>query len=138
MQPTIETTTLNRLAALRPALVNHVAKELSAAVPPIHSSERDLGHDTQHNERMHSTAERFHEMLLAAVLADWGMVAFEYGWAARVLRPLGVTWEHQTQLIQSYFATARTLASWDEAELVNLAELEQQVLAAGEPIYLAE
>ncbi|MFV9506613.1 MAG: hypothetical protein AB4911_18845 [Oscillochloridaceae bacterium umkhey_bin13] len=137
MQPSIESATLNHLAALRPALVNRVAEELAASLPPINASVRDLGSEAHHHERMYSTAERFHEMLLAAVLADWGMVAFEYGWAARVLRPLGVTWEHQERLIQSYFATARELTAWDEDELAALAALEQQVLATCGPIYAA-
>lgn len=137
MSASIETTVLKRLGELRAALITRVAAQLTAALPAISPSQYDTDREAQHNQRMLSTAERFHDTLMVAASTDWNMITFEYGWASRVLLPRGVTWEHQDLLIRSYFASARDLNAWDAEELVGLAAIEQQLRTSVEPVYHA-
>lgn len=136
MSTNIESATLQRLAEMRGALVARVADQLTAALPPISPSQYDTAREALHHQRMLSTVARFHDMVLVAASTDWGMVTFEYDWASRVLLPLGITWEHQDQLIRAYFAAALSLAGWSHEARAVLAVIEQQLRAASAPAYV--
>jgi hypothetical protein len=135
MSTPTEATVLKRLGELRADLIARVAAQLTAALPAISPNQYDTAREAQHSQRMLSTAERFHDTLLVAASTDWNMIAFEYGWASRVLLPRGVTWEHQDLLIRSYFTSARELNAWNAEQLTSLEAMEQQLRASVEPVY---
>jgi hypothetical protein len=66
---------------------------------------------------------------------DWGLVGFEYAWAARVLGPKGGTWDHQALLIETYFTTAGRLAKWSYDERTILDQLAERLYTDGAVAY---
>lgn len=136
MPTTAEQNVANRLADLRPALVARVAERLAASLPMVGVPPGAAHRAASHHAQMHSTAQRFHDLLQVSVATgDWGQIGFEYKWAAGVLGPKGVSWEHQLCLIERYFATARELDSWSDEELAALDRMAAELCAVVEPAY---
>ena len=125
----------DHLAHLRPALLTQVTEHLATNLPMIGIDQTLVGAYVTHYQQMQATAERFHELVLLAAELDWLLVVFEYTWTARVLQPMGVTWEHQALLIKTYFAVARHLANWSAEELAVLDNLAERLWEEGARAY---
>jgi hypothetical protein len=130
-----EHTVAQRLAELRPAILPQLTEQLIAALPMISLDPRDTSHTASHYAQMYATAQRFHDLVQLGATADWGLTSFEYDWAAHVLQPKGVTWEHQAFLIETYFATAGRLATWSDEERAILDKLAKHLYADGAQAY---
>jgi hypothetical protein len=130
-----EQTVAARLAELRPALVARVAERLAAALPMVGVAPGAAAPAASHHAQMHATAQRFHDLVQLTVAADPSLASFEYDWTSRVLGPKGVTWEHQLQLIEAYFALARQLGAWSAEEQAELDRLAGRLRSLGEQVY---
>lgn len=138
MSPTTtESLVISRLTSMRADLIHHLTEELTAKLPIISPRAHHDDRPEVHHERMLKTATRFHDTLMAAAATDWSLISFDYSWAARVLQPLGVTWEHQDTAISAYFAIARRLATWSAEEDAALSSIEQHMRAEVQPAYTA-
>ncbi|PDW02001.1 hypothetical protein [Candidatus Viridilinea mediisalina] len=132
-----EALVLSRLTSMRADLIHHLTEELTEKLPIISPRAHRDDSPEMHRERMHKTATRFHDTLMAAADAGWSLISFDYSWASRVLQPLGVTWEHQDTAITAYFAIARRLAEWSDEEDAALTSIEQHMRAEVQPAYTA-
>jgi hypothetical protein len=138
MPTTTEHTVAQRLAELRSPILAQVADQLSATLPMIGVAPYNPGRDASHHANMYATAQRFHDLVQLGATIDWGMIRFEYAWAARTLRPKGVTWDHQTFLIETYFAIASRLANWSDEERAILGQIARHLYAEGALAYAEE
>lgn len=135
MVSTTEHAVASRLANLRPALIAAVADQLAAQLPMVGIDQQGEGRAAAHHQRMQATAERFHELVLLGATTDWSMVSYEYRWTARVLGPLGITWDHQRTLIASYFAVAERSADWGDEERAVLKRIGERFVNLGAECY---
>lgn len=132
MQLLPETIAANHLARLRTQLIyavtDYLAVELVPMAPP--NVRAMVGRD-----QLAHTVERFHDLVQLGVTADWGLVADEYGWVARVLGQIGINVDHQQTLIDAYFATATSLHRWDANERLALDQIAAQMRAISATAY---
>jgi hypothetical protein len=135
MPTPIEQAVALRLAELGPTLVAQVTDQLIAALPPVELDPLDPRGAESHRAHMHSTAQRFHDLVQLGATMDWVLTGFEYEWTSRALGSKGVTWEHQAFLISTYFATAERLASWSDEERETLNHMARHLYADGALAY---
>jgi|GEM_PF-2215583 len=136
MQHETELTVARALDAHREELSDQVAEALAGSLPMVGLSPAAPDRAARHHERMRSTAQRFHQLVQLGVTADWGLVAHEYAWTARVLTQLGITWEHQQSLLDTYFQAARALP-WADEERNTLDGIIAHVRVLGAEAYAA-
>jgi hypothetical protein len=137
MPTTLDLAVANHLNDLRPVLISRVADQLAASLPMVGIDAAAHHPVALHHERMHMTAERFHDLVQLGISTNWELVSFEYGWTARVLGPQGITWDHQQTLLDAYFTAAEQADQWSEEERAVLTALAAQLRARGAAIYVA-
>lgn len=116
-------------------LIAHVAECLIHSMPvlgiPVQVAERA----ERHQQHMALTARRFHQVVQAGATIDWRLVEFEYDWAGRKLRSMGMSWEHHEVLIETYFEQALLLRDWTPAERDALDQIAACVRDVAEEAY---
>ncbi len=135
MQDSHELEVVQQLDAMSAELVYHVTEALSPELPPVALSEADQNARCEHRQRIRLTVERFHRLIQIGVTIDWQLVPQEYEWASRVLRSLGVTWDHQNRLIDTYFQEARTRGEWTPDQQAALNRIAFRVQQSGHSVY---
>jgi hypothetical protein len=137
MTSVIDHTIAHRLAHLRPTLLPQVTDQIAASIPIVGIDPKAEDQFALHHRNMQTTTERFHDLVQVWIDTDWSLLNFEYSWAARVFRPMGITWAHQVSLIDAYFTTARRLEHWNAEELAELDTLAERLRVDGEHAYNA-
>lgn len=135
MPSIVEQTVAQRLADCRPAIVARVAEQLATIMPMVGVAPSAPNRAASHHVQMHSTAERFHDLVQLCATTEMSLASFEYDWTSRVLQPKGITWEHQLRLIEVYFATAAAVTTWSDEEQQALGELASRLRALGSQAY---
>lgn len=135
MQDSHEFDVVQQLDAMSAELVYHVTEALSPELPPVPLSAADQDARREHKQRIRLTVERFHRLIQIGVTIDWQLVPQEYEWASRVLRGLGITWDHQNRLIDTYFAEAQSRGEWTPDQQAALARIATRVQQSGHSVY---
>lgn len=117
---------LETLDALRAPLIGLVADDLTYTLPMLAIPENTFDLLGLQQRHMLTTVARLHDALQAARL-NWGLISYEYEWAAQSLPRFGVTEQHQQILLESYFATALKLRSWQPHEQGALAAIQKEL-----------
>ncbi len=116
----------------REDLIHRITEFLFANVPLVGISEHDEEPQTHHHRNMHTTAERFHDMVQTGGSIDWSLAAAEFAWAGRKLPQWGVKRRHFSMLIDSYFSEAAKLRDWSAEERQVLDDLAAHLREAAQ------
>ncbi len=135
MEPSLEIRIAQALNDMRVSLIAQVTSSLIAHLPQVGIPDFIERKHEQHHQQVQSTVERFHDLVQMATTLDWNMVVYEYEWSSRVLRPMGVTWEHNRTLIDMYFATAIALGNWSHNEREALDVIAARLIEIGAQAY---
>lgn len=135
MQDCNESEVVDQLETMSAELLAHVAELLSHDLPAVPLSPIDQDARRDHMHRVRMTVERFHCLVQIGVTVDWQLVLQEYEWAARVLRRLGITWDHQTRLIDTYFSVAIERGQWTADQKAALKRIAEHIRQSGHAVY---
>lgn len=116
-------------------LIAQVSQTLIHRMPMLGISAQATDRLERHQQNMALTARRFHQIVQAGATIDWSLVEFEYDWAGRKLRSMGMSWEHHEILIDAYFSSALHMHNWSPAECDMLGQIAARVREVAEEAY---